>query len=99
MTVRSKLPWLRYGRFFDYPCSQKLMESEQISEEAKEELQGVSLSLNPAHLKRQIDARLEKLYRVYEEKKKTPQADIYKKLALHIVRNYVTKQSSVWLGA
>jgi len=83
---------------FDYPCGQRLMESEQISEEAKEGLQGVYLSLNPAHLKRQIDAQFEKLYRVYEEKKKTPQADIYKKLAPHIVRNYMIKQSSVGLG-
>jgi len=89
------------SRKYDVPGTpyQRLMESEQISEEAKEELQEVYLSLNPAHLKRQTDVWLEKLYRVYEEKKKTPQADIYKKLAPHIVRNYVTKQSSVWLGA
>jgi len=77
---------------------QRLIESEQLSEEAKEELRWVYPSLNPAHLKRQIDARLEKLYRVYEEKKKTPQADIYKKLAPRIVRNYMIKQSSVELG-
>ena len=91
----------RVKRKYDVPRTpyQRLMESEQISEEAKEELQGVYLSLNLAHLKRQIDARLEKLYRVYQEKKKTPQADIYKKLAPHIVRNYMIKQSSVGLGA
>ena len=91
----------RVKREYDVPRTpyQRLMESEQISEEAKEELQGVYLSLNPAHLKRQIDARLEKLYRVYQEKKKTPQAEIYKKLAPHIVRNYMIKQSSVGLGA
>ncbi len=83
---------------FDYPCGQRLMESEHISEEAKEELQGVYLSLNPAHLKRQVAVQLEKLYRIYEEKKQTPQADIYKKVTPHIVRNYVIKQSSVGLG-
>jgi len=90
----------RVKRKYDVPRTpyQRLMEAEQISDEAKEELQGVYLSLNPAHLKRQIDVRFEKLYRIYEGKKKTPQADIYKNLAPHTVRNYMIKQSTVGLG-
>jgi len=87
-------------RKYDVPRTpyQRLMESGQISEEAKEELQGIYLSLNPAELKRQIDAKLEKLYNVYEEKRKTQQADPYKKLVPHIVRNYMIQQSPVGLG-
>ena len=59
---------------------------------------GIYLSLNPAELKRQIDAKLEKLYNVYEEKRKTQQVDHYKKLVPHIVRNYMIQQSPVGLG-
>jgi len=82
----------------DYPCGQRLMESQQLSEEAKKKLQEIYLSLNTTHLKRQIDVQLEKLYRVYEDKNKTPQAAIYQNLPPHIVRNYMIKQSSVGLG-
>jgi len=90
----------RVKRKYDVPRTpyQRLMESGQISEEAKEELQGIYLSLNPAELKRQIDAKLKKLYNVYEEKRKTQQADPYKKLVPHIVRNYMIQQSPVGLG-
>jgi hypothetical protein len=44
---------------------QSLMKSNQVSMEAKEELKGVYLGLNPAELKRGIEAKLDKLYRVY----------------------------------
>jgi hypothetical protein len=90
----------RVKRKYDVPRTpyQRLLESGQISEEAKEELQGIYLSLNPAELKRQIDAKLEKLYSFYEEKRKTQQADPYKKLVPHIVRNYMIQQSPVGLG-
>lgn len=74
---------------------QRLMESGQLPEEAKEELQGIYCSLNPAELKRKIDAKLEELYKVYEEKRKTQQADPYKKLVPRIVRNYMIQQSPV----
>jgi len=40
---------------------QRLIESGQISEEVKKELEGIYLSLNPAELKRSIDAKLAKL--------------------------------------
>ena len=90
----------RVKRKYDVPRTayQRLLESGQISEEAKEELQGIYCSLNPAELKRQIDAKLEKLYSFYEEKRKTQQADPYRKLVPHIVRNYMIQQSPVGLG-
>jgi len=87
-------------RKYDVPSTpyQRLMESDQISEESEEELHRIYLSLNPAELKRQIDAKLEKLYAVYEAKRKTQQADPYKKRVPHIVRNYMIQQSPVGLG-
>ena len=91
----------RVKRKYDVPRTpyHRLLESGQISEEAKEELQGIYLSLNPAELKRQqIDAKLEKLYSFYEEKRKTQQVDPDKKLVPHIVRNYMIQQSPVGLG-
>lgn len=77
---------------------QRLMESGQLSKEAKEELQGIYCSLNPAQLKREIDAKLEELYKVYEEKRKTQQADPYRKLVPRMVRNYMIQQSPVGLA-
>ena len=46
-----------------------LLESNQIPEVVAEELHRIYLSLNPAELKRNIDAKLAAPYRVYEEKK------------------------------
>ena len=77
---------------------QRLIESDQIPQESKEELKGVYLSLNPAELKRNIDAKLAKLYKAYEKKRNTQQADPYKKLAPHMVRNYMIQQSPVGLA-
>lgn len=58
-------------RVYDLPQTpyQKLMESDQVSEETKRELKTLYLSLNPAQLKREIEHKIEKLYRLYEEKK------------------------------
>ena len=57
-------------RKYDVPKTpyQRLIESGQISEETKKELQDLYRSLNPAQLKRKIDEKLNKLYRAYEEK-------------------------------
>jgi len=48
---------------------QRLTASNQIPEEVVEELRRTHLSLNPAELKRSIDAKLAELYQAYEEKK------------------------------
>jgi hypothetical protein len=89
----------RVKRKYDTPKTpyQRLMESEQLSEEAKEELQRMYLSLNPAELKREIDTKLEELYRVYEEKRRTQQVDPYKKLVPHMVTSYMMQQPKVGL--
>jgi len=77
---------------------QRLIESAQIPQQTKQELRGIYLSLNPAELQRNIDAKLAKLYKAYEKKRNTQQADPYKKLAPHIVRNYMIQQSPVGLA-
>jgi len=73
------------------------MESAQIPEEVKEDLEGVYLSLNPAQLKRSIDAKLAKLYKAYEEKRKIHQVDPYKKSEPHTATFYMMRQPAVGL--
>jgi hypothetical protein len=58
---------------------QTLMESEQISEEIKKELQNVYHSLNPAELKRGIDEKINNLFKAYAEKGRGNQLSPFKK--------------------
>ena len=74
---------------------QRLMESGQIRDEVKDELKGIYLSLNPAELKRNIDAKLAKLYKAYEGKKGTQQVNPYKKLSPRSVTFYMIQQPAV----
>jgi len=57
------------------------------------------VSLNPAALKRNIDAKLAELYQVYEKKGRTQHADPHKKLVPHKVRSYMIQQSPVGLDS
>jgi len=75
---------------------QRLMESDQIPDEVKEELKGIYFSLNPAQLKRSIDNKLARLYKAYEEKGRTQQVDPYKKLVPRTVSFYMIQQPAVW---
>jgi transcription initiation factor TFIIIB Brf1 subunit/transcription initiation factor TFIIB len=56
---------------------QRLTASNQIPEEVVEELRMTYLSLNPAELKRSIDAKLAELYQAYEEKKEAQYIDLH----------------------
>jgi hypothetical protein len=78
------------------PC-QRLMESGQIPEEAKRQLEGIYLSLNPAQLKRSIDAKLDKLYRTYERKGGSQQVNPMRKTVPHIVTSFMIQQPKVGL--
>ncbi len=53
----------RVKRKYDTPRTpyQRLMNSGQIAEESKRQLEAVYLNLNPAKLKQNIDIKLEKL--------------------------------------
>ena len=54
---------------------QRLMESTNLTQEAKRTLQKLYDDLNPAALKREIDARLEELYRTYQQKNGSPKIE------------------------
>jgi len=60
----------RVHRRYDTPKTpyQRLMESDHIPEETKVKLDQLHRSLNPAELKRRIDARIHELYKVYQDK-------------------------------
>jgi len=81
-------------RKYDKPKTpyERLMESEYVSDEVKEELKKVYDSLNPAELKRKIDGKLKKLIDAHYRKngKKISKED--KKALLFSVTNYMMKQ-------
>ena len=69
-------------RKYDKPRTpfQRLLESPEISEIKKQELRGIYQSLNPAHLKRQIDRKLDMLYEFYKQKNNSQKVDEKKKV-------------------
>ena len=71
---------------------QRLMESHQTPEIVRQELEYVYRSLNPAELKRNIDAKLDRLYEVYEEKKGAQQVNPHKKATPRRVTYYMMQQ-------
>lgn len=86
-------------RKYDIPKTpyQRLMDSGQISEQIRKQLEMAYLSLNPAQLKRSIDAKLDKLYHTYEEKRKAQQSDPMRKVAPHMVTSFMIQRSPVGL--
>lgn len=60
---------------------QRLMESSEISKEKKRELREIYLSLNPAELKRNIDKKLDMLYKFYEQKNNIQKVDTKKQIS------------------
>src|SRR4030043_111453 len=91
----------RVRRKYDVPRSpyQRLMESNQIRTERKRELEATYLGLNPAQLKRSIDIKLDKLYHVYEDKKKSQRVAPGRKVLPHTVTSYMIQQPEVGLPA
>ena len=87
-------------RKYDVPKTpyQRLIESGQISEEKKKELKIIYRSLNPAELKRKIEEKTSRLYRAYEDKKRTTDANPLKKQRPRSVRNYMIQPSRIGLG-
>ena len=89
----------RVKRKYDTPRTpyQRLMNSGQIPEESKRQLETVYLNLNPAQLKRSIDIKLDKLYQIYEQKRRSHQANPMKKVVPHMVTSFMIQQSPVGL--
>ena len=71
-------------RKYDKPKTpyQRIMESSEVSKKKKQELETMYLSLNPAELKRQIDKKLDVLYKCYETKNNSPKVDEKKKISV-----------------
>jgi len=86
-------------RKYDIPKTpyQRLIESGQISEETKRKLEAIYRSLNPAELKRKIDEKTRRLYTVYEEKKRTRDANPSKKQRPRSVTNYMIQLPPIGL--
>src|SRR4030042_5976937 len=89
----------RVKRKYDTPRTpyQRLMNSGQIPEESKGQLETVYLNLNPAKLKQSIDIKLDKLYQIYEQKRRSQQANPMKKAVPHMVTSFMIQQSPVGL--
>jgi hypothetical protein len=86
-------------RKYDTPKTpyQRLMDSGQISEQTRKQLETVYLSLNPAQLKRSIDTKLDKLYQAYEKKGRSEQAEPMKKVVPRTVTSFMIQQPLVGL--
>lgn len=77
---------------YDVPKTphRRLIESGQISETVKKQLQDLYQSLNPAELKRKIDNKLHELYKVYEEKNRANEISPFKKQTPRVdVKSYI----------
>lgn len=69
-------------RKYDIPKTPylRVMESNEVPDEVKQKLRQVYESLNPALLKRNIDAKLDRLSQAYKKKKNISKVDLCKKL-------------------
>jgi len=87
-------------RKYDIPKTpyQRLIESGQISEEETTNLKVLYRQLNPAELKRKIEEKTHRLYRAYEQKKRTTEAISSKKQRPRSVRNYMIQPLTIGLG-
>lgn len=73
----------------------RAMESGEVSEKTKQELKRVYQSLNPAQLKRTIDAKLDVLYKVYQKKNSSSKVKTVKKLKPNMVSFFIAQPTSI----
>ena len=69
----------------------RVIESKQVSENVKKELKKIYDLLNPAQLKRDIDTKIQELYKAYEDKNNLQKVDFKKKLKPASVRFYTAQ--------
>jgi len=86
-------------RKYDTPKTpyHRLLESPHIPDETKSKLKAIYNSLNPAQLKRNIDAKLDMLYKAYQEKNNIEEVTPYKKQTPRSVTSYMTQQEVIGL--
>jgi len=89
----------RVKRKYDTPKTpyQRLLGSGQISDEKKKELEALYRSLNPAELKRKVEEKTHRLYQLYEQKKRTTEANPSKKQRPRSVTNYMIQPPPIRL--
>ncbi|MFO8101004.1 MAG: hypothetical protein R6U37_02380, partial [Dehalococcoidia bacterium] len=76
----------------------RLIESGQLSQKAKLQLEATYHSLNPAELKRRIDITLRELFDTYKAKKGTPSIDPHKRVQGRSVRFYMMEELTFGQG-
>jgi hypothetical protein len=81
-------------RRYDTPKTpfQRLIQSGQMSDQTKKNLEALYRNLNPAQLKRNVDNQLEKLFQIYELKRKAQSNDPMKKVQPRTVTSLMIKQ-------
>ncbi len=84
-------------RRYDKPQTpyHRLLSSDDVSDRRKRELTKIYNSLNPAELKRTIDARLKKLYEVYQKKNHSLKVEPTKKQKPAKVRYFIAQPKQV----
>jgi len=72
----------RIHRKYETPKTpyQRIIESNEVSKEKKEQLKKIYHSLNLAQLKREIERKLDLLYQAYQKKNKPQKVEPLKKL-------------------
>lgn len=61
----------------------------------QEKLKAIYLSLNPAQLKRDIEGKLDKLYKAYQAKKSASKVEPFKKQSPRMVTNYMIEPETI----
>jgi hypothetical protein len=89
----------RVTRRYDRPASpyRRLIESGQITEEMAAELEAMHAGLNPAQLKRDIDATLDALFNAYEDKNNNGCSNPRKRQTARSVTSFMRQQPTVRL--
>jgi hypothetical protein len=86
-----------FQRKYDYPQTpyRRVMESNEVEEKLRQELMKIYISLNPAQLKRAIDEKLNRLYKVYQHKSKSQGIGVQKKLKPNMVTFLIADQEPI----
>lgn len=84
-------------RKYDIPKTpyRRVIESLNIPEKTKKDLENIYLSLNPAQLKRTIDKRLTQLYKTYQKKNKFQKVEPDKKLQPITVSFFTAEREAI----
>ena len=73
------------------------MQSKQLSKEAEERLMQVYFPLNPATIKREIDAKINKLIQTHEAKNATQGTSLHRYTKPRTVTSFMIQQATVRL--